>query len=190
MIAVVLLLIILGGWYWLYNTKSDSNEAGSSTEMGQEKQGHDDDETTENNQKTVGKEGDEKMDLLNHGDSYVSDNSDGAAVLSVVTSPKVRAYLVADNGMTLYLYTLDESGESDCYGECMKVWPPYIVESKGFLSIVGPQIDEGAVGFLVRKNGETQVTYGGNPLYFYIRDDRPGDVTGQGAGDVWYVLEP
>jgi predicted lipoprotein with Yx(FWY)xxD motif len=28
------------------------------------------------------------------------------------------------------------------------------------------------------------------PLYYYIKDQAPGDTTGQGVGGVWYVLSP
>jgi len=28
----------------------------------------------------------------------------------------------------------------------------------------------------------------GYPLYYYAKDEKPGDVKGQGVGDVWYVI--
>ncbi len=39
-------------------------------------------------------------------------------------------------------------------------------------------------------DGTYQVTYNGMPLYYYIDDKAPGDVTGQGKGEVWYVVAP
>jgi predicted lipoprotein with Yx(FWY)xxD motif len=44
-----------------------------------------------------------------------------------------------------------------------------------------------------RGDGGTQVTYGGHPLYRYVGDNQPGDITGQGLdqyGAEWYVLGP
>jgi predicted lipoprotein with Yx(FWY)xxD motif len=49
------------------------------------------------------------------------------------------------------------------------------------------------VGRVTRPDGSTQLTYGGHPLYTYVRDTRPGMVTGQAIdqdGGPWYVLGP
>lgn len=35
-----------------------------------------------------------------------------------------------------------------------------------------------------------QVTYNGWPLYYFARDKQAGDTTGQGVGQVWYVVSP
>ena len=35
-----------------------------------------------------------------------------------------------------------------------------------------------------------QVTYADHPLYHYAPDTSPGDTSGQGVGDVWFVVEP
>ncbi len=42
----------------------------------------------------------------------------------------------------------------------------------------------------VRKDDSVQLTYDGWPLYYYFKDRAAGDVTGQGVGNVWYVLSP
>jgi hypothetical protein len=34
------------------------------------------------------------------------------------------------------------------------------------------------------------VTYNHMPLYYWIKDKAPGDTTGQGNNDVWYVVAP
>jgi predicted lipoprotein with Yx(FWY)xxD motif len=49
------------------------------------------------------------------------------------------------------------------------------------------------VGTLTRPDGSTQLSYNGHPLYLYIRDVKPGEVTGQAIdqdGGPWYVLSP
>ncbi len=33
--------------------------------------------------------------------------------------------LVDGNGMALYLYTMDGSNSSTCYGSCAAIWPPF-----------------------------------------------------------------
>jgi predicted lipoprotein with Yx(FWY)xxD motif len=44
------------------------------------------------------------------------------------------------------------------------------------------------VGTIQRKDGSMQVTYQGLPLYYFASDQKPGDVMGQGVGNVWYVI--
>ena len=49
---------------------------------------------------------------------------------------------------------------------------------------------EGATGKFAtvkRDDGTTQVTYEGAPIYYWAKDTKPGDVTGQGVGGVWFV---
>jgi hypothetical protein len=41
-----------------------------------------------------------------------------------------------------------------------------------------------------RDTCETQVAAGGWPLYYFASDGSPGDVEGQGANGVWWVLAP
>jgi predicted lipoprotein with Yx(FWY)xxD motif len=96
--------------------------------------------------------------------------------------------LVDGKGRTLYLFEADKAGKSACTGGCASAWPPY-------LSNGTPQAGSGVKGTLLgtssRTDGGTQVTYGRHPLYFYVGDKAPGDVTGQGLnqfGAKWYVL--
>ncbi len=51
-------------------------------------------------------------------------------------------------------------------------------------------MDETLLGTTERDDGSLQVTYNDWPLYYYFDDPQPGDVNGQGANDVWYVLDP
>ncbi len=93
--------------------------------------------------------------------------------------------LVDGEGMTLYLFTEDPPGESVCTGECLTAWPPLLIEDD---PTVGDGVDPALVGTITREDGTVQVTYGDAPLYTWISDQQPGDVTGQGVEDVWYVV--
>jgi predicted lipoprotein with Yx(FWY)xxD motif len=49
------------------------------------------------------------------------------------------------------------------------------------------------LGTTRRRDGRLQVTYAGRPLYYYVRDIRPGQVTCQnvfGFGGLWLVMRP
>jgi predicted lipoprotein with Yx(FWY)xxD motif len=91
-------------------------------------------------------------------------------------------------GMTLYIFLKDvpNSGESSCYDKCEENWP--VFSAQGSLTL--PEGVPGELGTITRTDGSTQVTYNGWPLYYWIKDAAPGDVTGQGVGDVWYVAVP
>jgi len=97
-------------------------------------------------------------------------------------------FLVDANGMTLYLFTNDEAAVSNCAGDCAANWPPLTVEA-GDRATLDPSVP-GIVGEITREDGGRQVVYNGTPLYYFAQDAAPGDTTGQGRGDVWYVVTP
>ena len=44
---------------------------------------------------------------------------------------------------------------------------------------------------VVDKDGMTKKmwAYKGMPLYYWVKDDKPGDTTGDGVGGVWHVVK-
>ncbi|MGH3321447.1 MAG: COG4315 family predicted lipoprotein [Streptosporangiaceae bacterium] len=113
----------------------------------------------------------------------------GAAVVETHSGP-AGTYLTDGSGKTLYLFVPDKNGKSTCYGSCATFWPP--LKAGGH-----PKAQAGAksgmVGTTTRKNGTKQVTYGGHPLYYYVKDKAPGDTTGQGvdaSGGLWWLVSP
>ena len=77
---------------------------------------------------------------------------------------KVGKVLATRAGMTLYLFRVDKSGKSACYGQCATYWPPLL--KKGALT-AGTGVKAKLLGTTKRKNGTLQVTYAGHPLYLY-----------------------
>jgi predicted lipoprotein with Yx(FWY)xxD motif len=108
------------------------------------------------------------------------------ATVAVAEDPDLGEFLTDPEGMTLYLFTKDEPGVSNCSGECLANWPAFSAEEPLTL----PEGVPGTLGLITRDDGTTQVTYNDWPLYYWVGDQAPGDVTGQGVGDVWYVLAP
>jgi predicted lipoprotein with Yx(FWY)xxD motif len=109
-------------------------------------------------------------------------------VVKVATDATLGDYLVAANGMTLYLYTKDAANTSNCSGECLVKWPAYSSSSSGPFT-VGAGVT-GLVAAITRADGSLQLTYKGVPLYFWQGDIKPGDTTGQNVGEVWFVVKP
>ena len=98
---------------------------------------------------------------------------------------ELGTFFVGSEGMTLYVFTNDEAGVSNCAGDCATNWPPLTVEEG-----VVPTLEEGIsgqLGVITRDDESRQVTYNGSPLYYWINDEAVGDATGHNAGDVWFV---
>ncbi len=110
------------------------------------------------------------------------------ATVSVGGNADLGRFLVGPNGMTLYLFLNDEPGVSNCTGDCATNWPPLTVESADALS-AGVNVP-GELATIERDDGTLQVTYNGRPLYYWAQDAAIGDATGEGRGDVWFVVRP
>ncbi len=112
---------------------------------------------------------------------------DDATTVLVAESEDLGQFLTDANGMTLYLFTMDtEEGVSNCYGDCATAWPVFTAEEPLKL----PDGVDGELTLIERTDGTTQVAYNGIPLYFWQADMNPGDTSGQGVGDVWFVVAP
>lgn len=107
--------------------------------------------------------------------------------LAVRTDPSLGEHLVDGGGRTLYLFTNDADGASTCYDACATNWPPLLAD--GDVAAMDG-VDAELIGTTERTDGTRQVTYGGWPLYTFVRDTEPGAATGQAVNDVWYVVAP
>ena len=99
-----------------------------------------------------------------------------------VASTSLGEVLVDGAGRTLYLFTNDQGETSSCTGGCASAWPAVMAEGD---PVAGAGVDGAKLGV----NGSGQVTYGGKLLYRYAADQKAGDVTGQGVGGVWFVVD-
>jgi predicted lipoprotein with Yx(FWY)xxD motif len=110
------------------------------------------------------------------------------AALNVVSSQYGR--VVADaKGEALYLFTKDGRGKSQCYGDCAKAWPPFLTKGR---PRAGKGISASRLGTVRRRDGKLQVTYKGQPLYYYVQD-KPGVILCQNVtefGGDWLVVAP
>ncbi len=100
---------------------------------------------------------------------------------------ELGTFLVDGDGRTLYLFTVDEPGVSNCDEGCLQAWPPLL--TAGDPTATGA-VDAALLGTLTRDDGTLQVTYAGWPLYLFAADAAPGEVNGQGVNAVWFVVAP
>jgi predicted lipoprotein with Yx(FWY)xxD motif len=92
--------------------------------------------------------------------------------------------LTGPNGMTLYTFDKDtaDSGKSVCNGACATLWPP----------LFATDTDKASGGYTVvmRDDGKKQWAYKGKPLYYFARDTKAGEMTGDGFNKVWTTARP
>ena len=89
--------------------------------------------------------------------------------------------LADPNGMTLYTYDKDMPGKSNCNGECAQYWPP--VKASASDKPVGDMT------VITRDDGTMQWADGNKPLYTFVQDKQPGDVTGDNYKGVWHAVK-
>jgi len=106
----------------------------------------------------------------------------------VVTNVKLSTTgnLVDENGMTLYYFTKDYKGKSECVNECETKWPVFHVESP----VISTELESSKFGEIIREDGSKQTTYNGWPLYYFFKDEKAGDVNGEGINNVWFTAKP
>jgi predicted lipoprotein with Yx(FWY)xxD motif len=92
--------------------------------------------------------------------------------------------LTGANGMTLYTFDKDaaSSGKSVCNGQCATNWPPLMAAESDKAS--------GDYSIITRDDGSKQWALRGKPLYFWAKDTKPGEKTGDGFNKVWQVAKP
>lgn len=120
-------------------------------------------------------------------DDETSSESVGDATL-MLTEGALGEYLVGSNGMTLYMFEKDTDGKSACYDQCATAWPPLTVTGD---PVAGDGVDASLLSTVARDDGSMQVVYGEYPLYYFFKDEAPGDTNGQGstgAGAPWWVV--
>jgi predicted lipoprotein with Yx(FWY)xxD motif len=109
-----------------------------------------------------------------------------AGLAAAQTAPAMAkdGALVGANDMTLYTFDKDAagSGKSVCNGPCATNWPPLMARAEDKAS--------GDWSIITRDDGSKQWAYKGKPLYFWAKDAKPGDRSGDGINQVWHTAKP
>lgn len=86
-------------------------------------------------------------------------------------------------GMSLYTFDKDADGKSACNGPCAANWPALKAEAS----------DTASDGYTVitRDDGSRQWAHKGKPLYTFVKDQKAGDITGDGfLNGAWHLAQP
>ena len=92
--------------------------------------------------------------------------------------------LTGSNGMTLYVFDKDAagSGKSMCNGPCATNWPPLLAQDGDTPS--------GDYSIVTRDDHKKQWAFKGKPLYYWSKDQKAGDTSGDGFNNVWHIARP
>ena len=92
------------------------------------------------------------------------------------------------SGQTLYVFVDDllTKAPSACTGDCAHDWVPMRAVGK----ITTGRGVTGHVGTILRSDDERQATMDGRPLYVFSGDRAPGDIRGNGVGNLWWAMTP
>jgi predicted lipoprotein with Yx(FWY)xxD motif len=119
--------------------------------------------------------------------SAATQASGSAASGSALKTAKIGGVTLVTNakGFALYSFAPDTATTSKCNGACAQIWPPV----KG-PATAGPGVT-GKLATITRSDGSKQATYNGHPLYTYVADTAPGQVSGNNLnvnGGVWHEV--
>ena len=115
--------------------------------------------------------------LLSTSVSFADDYLGGTVKSAAVGG---REILTDSKGMTLYVWDKDSAGTSTCYDKCAQAWPPLLVDASTAVS--------GDFTLVDRKDSDKKiVAYKGMPLYLWVKDQKPGDTTGDGVAGTWHT---
>ncbi len=128
-------------------------------------------------------------------DSLASQQNMQTASQQAVTAPSDNIYLTKTDtakgsyltdfqGMTLYTFDKDTPGVSNCTAACARLWPFYTSGATA-QSIFPPNIT-----VMTRADGSKQFLWKNMPLYYYAKDQKVGDMQGDGVDGTWHIVKP
>ena len=123
------------------------------------------------------------------GDDSAAADTPAAAPAGIVAtgSTDLGEVLVDGEGLTLYGFLNDrDAGGPSCNDACADVWPPLVADGTELPAGLDPEV----FSLMARDDGSLQLAAGIWPLYYFAGDAVPGDVNGQGSGDVWFAAAP
>jgi predicted lipoprotein with Yx(FWY)xxD motif len=114
----------------------------------------------------------------------------GSTTALVITTKSSSAgdFLTNGSGQAIYMWTKDSMNASACSGACASAWPP--VTATGALTAAGG-VNKADLSTFARSDGTKQVAYDGHPLYYFVGDSKPGEISGQGSdgfGAKWWLV--
>ena len=105
------------------------------------------------------------------------------------SNAQVGTHIVDKDGRSLYFFSDDANGASNCTGGCLGIWQPYLTDSP---MVVGSGLQASDFGTITIPSNAKQTTYKGWPLYLYEPSgvkEQPGETKGEGFNSIWFVAK-
>jgi predicted lipoprotein with Yx(FWY)xxD motif len=100
-----------------------------------------------------------------------------------VEQTSIGKVLANNHGMTLYTFSKDKRDQSNCTGKCAVNWPPFTVSENATAG--------GHWSVITRPHGTKQWAYRGKPLYTFAKDNKAGQIKGNGRlNGAWKAARP
>ena len=112
-------------------------------------------------------------------------NQTDVGAMKFTNDQKLGKILTDGRGMTLYYFSKDVPGKSNCFGQCVTAWPLYSPAN----FTVPSGLSQADFKTVDRGDGTSQLAYKGWPLYYYFQDKNPGDTLGEDVNKVWFVVK-
>ncbi len=109
--------------------------------------------------------------------------SSSDSVYMTKADPAKGSYMTDSQGMTLYTFDKDTKDVSNCSGGCLAAWPAYKFTTSANATLPAN------VTAITRADGGQQFAWKDMPLYYYTKDQKAGDITGDGVGGVWHIVK-
>lgn len=130
---------------------------------------------------------------LNKNKTYVAESNTtpkldfvASSVVGFVKTSPSGGYLTDTKGMTLYTFADDGKLISNCKGDCLKMWPAYMYDTKNVLPSNDDSLSKKMN--LFKTDTGKQFAFGSKPVYYYIGDKIPGDTKGNGLDGKWNMV--
>jgi predicted lipoprotein with Yx(FWY)xxD motif len=97
--------------------------------------------------------------------------------------------LFSGSDRAVYTFTRDGTGDparSRCHGDCAAAWPPFFAKGRPRAAV---GVKRSLLG-TIRRGSRRQLTYRGQPLYFYVSDPK-GEVLCNNIvefGGTWFAV--
>jgi predicted lipoprotein with Yx(FWY)xxD motif len=117
------------------------------------------------------------------------DASAGKGTTITVGNSEFGKMIFDSDEQAIYIFENDSQNKTVCYGECAAAWPPVTTSGE---PQAGDGVDASLLGTVERRDGSLQVTYAGQPLYYYANEG-PGEVECHNVnlnGGFWWVVGP
>ena len=106
-----------------------------------------------------------------------------AAALEPTSSAPATVQVLTDSAQrTLYTLDSDTANHSNCEGDCLVEWPPFLVADGASAPT------DTRIGSFARADGRKQYAINGKPLYYFDEDQKAGDALGSEDDGVWHVV--